>query len=61
MLFRSGLGAILVAANPDGVVAMHARQLRGLTESLLAKTGAVPVDRTAMSAPAPAPEPELRR
>jgi hypothetical protein len=40
---------------------MHARQLRGLTERLLAKTGAVPVDRTAMPAPAPAPEPELRR
>ena len=41
-----GLGAILVAANPDGVVAMHARQLRGLTEHLLAKTGAVPADRS---------------
>jgi len=56
-----GLGAILIASNPDGVVAMHARQLRELTERLLAKTGAVPADRTAVSAPAQAPEPELHR
>ncbi|HEX3784478.1 MAG TPA: branched-chain amino acid ABC transporter permease [Pseudonocardiaceae bacterium] len=30
-----GIGAILLVANPDGVVAMHARQLRGLMERLL--------------------------
>jgi branched-chain amino acid transport system permease protein len=54
-----GLGAILIASNPDGVVAMHARQLRGLTDRLLAKTGSVADDRTA--ATAPAQEPELYR
>jgi branched-chain amino acid transport system permease protein len=53
-----GLGAILIAANPDGVVAMHARQLRGLTERMLSKTGAVADDPAAT---APAPEPELHR
>jgi branched-chain amino acid transport system permease protein len=54
-----GLGAILIASNPDGVVAMHARQLRGVTDRLLAKTGSVADDRTA--ATAPAQEPELYR
>jgi branched-chain amino acid transport system permease protein len=54
-----GLGAILIAANPDGVVAMHARQLRGVTDRLLAKRGAVADERIA--AAAPAQEPELHR
>jgi branched-chain amino acid transport system permease protein len=54
-----GLGAILVASNPDGVVAMHARQLRGVTDRFLAKTREVPDDRTA--ATVPAHEPELHR
>jgi branched-chain amino acid transport system permease protein len=56
-----GVGAILLAANPDGVVAMHARQLRGLAERLLAKTGAVPAHRTEASASAPVRQPELHR
>ncbi|WP_216892620.1 branched-chain amino acid ABC transporter permease [Nocardia alni] len=30
-----GIGAMLLVANPDGVVAMHARQLRGLVGRLL--------------------------
>jgi branched-chain amino acid transport system permease protein len=29
-----GLGAIIVVRNPDGVIALHARQLRGLAERL---------------------------
>jgi branched-chain amino acid transport system permease protein len=54
-----GLGAILVASNPDGVVAMHARQLRGVTDRFLARIREVPGDRTA--ATVPAHEPELHR
>jgi branched-chain amino acid transport system permease protein len=56
-----GLGAIMVANNPDGVVAMHARQLRGLTERPLARTGPAPVRRADASVSAPAPQPELHR
>jgi branched-chain amino acid transport system permease protein len=57
-----GLGAILIAANPDGVVAMHARQLRGLTERLLARKGTTAVERDTDAAAAPAvPQPELHR
>jgi branched-chain amino acid transport system permease protein len=55
-----GLGAIMVANNPDGVVAMHARQLRGLIERL-ARTGPAAVRRAEASASAPARQPELHR
>jgi branched-chain amino acid transport system permease protein len=55
-----GLGAIMVARNPDGVVAMHARQLRGLIERL-ARTGPAAARRAEASASAPARQPELHR
>jgi len=55
-----GLGAIMVANNPDGVVAMHARQLRGLIERL-ARTGPTAVRRAEASASAPGRQPELHR
>ena len=57
-----GLGAIMLAANPDGVVAMHARQLQGLARRVLSKKsgpdGATPADA---STSAPSPRLELHR
>lgn len=56
-----GLGAILVAANPDGVVAMHARQLRELTGWLLARARPVSTEQIPAPVPAAGRQPELHR
>jgi branched-chain amino acid transport system permease protein len=40
-----GIGAILLVGNPDGVVAMHARQLRGLMERLVHRVPTAPATK----------------
>ena len=39
-----GLGAIFIARNPDGVIAVHARQLSGLHARLRTRTNTLPSD-----------------
>ncbi|WP_395111031.1 ABC transporter permease [Actinomadura sp. SCN-SB] len=49
-----GLGAIMVAKDPDGVLAMHARQLRGLMDRRAGRR-ADPVPSDGAGAPPPSP------